>query len=675
MNEQTREVPQLSFRAALGNINADRRTVDLVWTTGARVLRMDWWSGQRFYEELSLDPAHVRMGRLQKGGAPLLDSHSSYSLRSVLGVVESATLKKSEGTATVRFSKRAEVEPIFQDVRDGVIRNVSVGYKIFKMEELPEKAADGLRVYRAIDWEPAEVSIVPMGADADAGIRSDSPKNSCVIITREESTQMNKDPGPAAANTTTPPAAEAPAPDAAALSAARAEGVAQERARAVAIRGAVRAAKLGDAFADDLIGRADVTIERARELVLTRLADDNAKIVTNPQHRGEIEVGEEQIQKWQRGASASIIARAGLGDLLRAAAKAKPDDPAFKDISFDPGEFRGMSLVDLARESLEQRGLKTRGMSKVDLVGKALTHRAGGQNTPSDFPILLESVMYKSLLAAYATTPDTWSRFCGVRSAVDFRAQNGYRLGSFSVLDSLNDAGEFKNKSIPDGEKLSYTVATKGNIIALSRKAIVNDDIGAFNDLASRFGRAAKLSIESDVYALILLNGGLGPTQTDAQPFFHANRANVNATGSAIGVTGIEADRVVMAAQKDPSGNEILDLRPAVILVPVGIGGDARVINDAQYDVTQSNKFQVPNKVRGLFRDVIDTPRLTGTRRYLLTDPAVSPAFIVAFLDGQQQPFMDSQEGWRVDGVEWKVRLDYAVKEWDPRAAVTNAGA
>ena len=106
-----------------------------------------------------------------------------------------------------------------------------------------------------------------------------------------------------------------------------------------------------------------------------------------------------------------------------------------------------------------------------------------------------------------------------------------------------------------------------------------------------------------------------------------------------------------------------------------GLGGQARVINGSQYDTDiVANKFLVPNKVQGLFNDIVDTPRLSGTRRYMFTDPAQIPTIEVAFLEGVQEPFLEMQEGWRIDGIEWKERLDYGVAAVDFRGAVTNAG-
>lgn len=180
---KTVAIPPLDLRADVGAVNVDARTVELTFATSkADVLRYDWDTGKRFFERLSLDPKHVRMGRLESGTAPLLDSHSAYSIAHQIGVVDAASLEAKRGVATVRFSKRSEVEPYYQDVRDKIIRNVSVGYRVFRFEDLNE-TREGYPVRLAVDWEPYEISMVPMGADAGARVRSsrEVETNSCVI--------------------------------------------------------------------------------------------------------------------------------------------------------------------------------------------------------------------------------------------------------------------------------------------------------------------------------------------------------------------------------------------------------------------------------------------------------------------------------------------------------------
>lgn len=676
----TRNIPVLALRADVARTDSEKRTADVTWTSGARVLRSPWF-GEPYLEELSLDPKHVRMDRLASGRAPVLDTHQRYSLKNQIGVVDRASI----GAATLRFSKRDEVTPVWNDIQDRIIGNVSFGYIVHKYDRMPPGADGGdpkLPVYRAVDWEPFEVSPVPVPADGDAAFRSvdgdEARTNPCTLIFRgEEKRTMEPTTTPKPEVTPAPAPAQQP-PSTEAQRAHDEQIRTEELARVDGIQRAVRAAKLGQELEDKLV-KDRVPLDKARAMVLEKLADQDEQVRTTQHVRADrVEVTDDAADKWQRGAMAQLLARSGEAKLIQAAAKAQPDNPYLRGLELDPGEFRGMTLVEMARDCLERAGVKTRGLSKMELVGKAFTHRSSGMASTSDFPVLLENVLHKVLQAAYAMAEDTWRRFCAIGTVSDFRAHNRYRLGSFGALDTVAEGGEFKYKAIPDGEKGSITASTKGNLIALTRQAIINDDLGQFTSLAARLGRAAALSIESDVYTLLALAAGLGPTLGDSLTLFHATHANIG-TGAALSITSIDLDRQFMASQKDPAGKEYLSLRPAVLLVPLALGGAARVINGSQYDVdpvttNATNMFQKPNKVAGLFRDIVDTPRLTGTRRYMFADPGIAPVIEVAFLDGNQGPYMETQEGWNIDGTSWKVRIDYGVGAVDFRGAVTNAG-
>lgn len=459
---------------------------------------------------------------------------------------------------------------------------------------------------------------------------------------------------------------------AAAEAAAAEEATEKERKRIAHIQKLARQHKLGPDWAAKLIENG--TSERdANDAVLKMIADEPDEIDGNAGIR--IGAGDDARDKFVRGASAWLFERTGTRSLLESAAKKHPE--SFKGISFDGGEFRGYSPLELARLSLERQGVKTRGMDKMAMIGLAFTHRTGNYQTAGDFAILLENVLGKVLLGAYATLPTTWERFCGTDQVPDFRTSNRYYTGAFPSLPAVAEHAEYKNATIPDGTKRAVTTERKGLILGLSREAIVNDDMGALTNTASEIGKASGRTLEEDVYAFLALNAGLGPTQADAQPFFHANRANVNAVGAAITAAAIDADASVMAYQKDATGRAYLNLQPAVLLVPRPLRGTAQVINESQYDPDANNKLQRPNAVRGLFSDIIGSPYLASnsTRRYLFADPMVAPAIVVAYLEGYGRgPTMETKDGWRIDGVEWKVTLYAKAQAGDPKGAVTNAG-
>ena len=395
-----------------------------------------------------------------------------------------------------------------------------------------------------------------------------------------------------------------------------------------------------------------VTADLAGQRILARLGQG-----AEPVAGGRVVTVADESDKRRDAMVSAMLIRAGKADArVVAEAGANP--------------FRGRTLLALAEASLQAAGVDTRQFSdKRAMVAASFTQSS------SDFPVLLENVMNKTLLGAYALQALTWSRFCKRGTVSDFRAHNRYRVGSLGNLQPKNELGEYKSVSIPDGEKSQIAAATKGFILNISREAIINDDLGALTDQAAAAGRAAARTVEVDVYALLAANSGLGPTMQDGKALFHADHGNIDSTAGAISVTRLDAMRVLMAQQKDVSGNDFLDLRPAVLLCPIGMGGNARVVVGAEYDTEVSSKFQVPNKVRGIVRDIVDTPRMSGTRYHLLADASESAAIEVAFLDGVDTPYLETAQAFDTDGGKLKVRLDYGVAGHDWRGAVTNAGA
>ena len=143
--ERMGELLQTRAQFLPASADTEARTVEVTWTTGAPVLRRD--IGGSYYEELSLGDA-VNMERLNNG-APLLNSHKAADLSDIVGVVERAWIDEKEGRALVRFSDRAEVEPIWRDVQRGIIRNISVGYAVDEFERIEAKREGDPHTLRA----------------------------------------------------------------------------------------------------------------------------------------------------------------------------------------------------------------------------------------------------------------------------------------------------------------------------------------------------------------------------------------------------------------------------------------------------------------------------------------------------------------------------------------------
>lgn len=173
MHRKSVELPpfgrDIQIRAA--SFEEATRSVEVCWTTGARVRRYDWREGTFYDEELVVDAASIRLDRLNNG-APFLDTHDDLSLSAVIGTVVpgSAELRHGKGYARVSLSVAKEHEGIVANIEAGVIRSISVGYRVHVVEKIE---ADGeTPIWRVVDWEPLELSAVPVPADAGAFIRS-----------------------------------------------------------------------------------------------------------------------------------------------------------------------------------------------------------------------------------------------------------------------------------------------------------------------------------------------------------------------------------------------------------------------------------------------------------------------------------------------------------------------
>lgn len=440
--------------------------------------------------------------------------------------------------------------------------------------------------------------------------------------------------------------------------------VAGERSRVSSIRALGKKHGLADDFIDELVSN-DTPLAAAREKILDKLAERDDAM--NIGHTAPASVTKDAREKFIEGATNWLMIKSGVAPMVEQAAKLRGET-----VRIDPGEFRGVRNVDLARECLEMAGARVTSRNPEEIISSAMTGGPRGYQTRSDFPVLYETAMHKVLQAAYATTPDKWTQFCGIGSVTDFRAQNRYMKGTFGALDQVNEHGEFKNKSIPDLARESIRAKTVGNIVGLTRQALVDDnEMEVFSGLATDLGRAAKLTIEIDVFALLNSN----PLMNDGYALFSTQHGNLATSGAAPGVAAFDAIRVAMASQRDISGNDFYEIMPSVIVAPLALGGAIRRVNGAQYDPDQSGKFQVPNIVAGLFNQVIDTARLSGTAYYVFADPNIAPALEVVFLNGNQEPYFESQDGWRIDGVEWKIRHDYGVGAINYRSAYKQPGA
>jgi ATP-dependent protease ClpP protease subunit len=384
------------------------------------------------------------------------------------------------------------------------------------------------------------------------------------------------------------------------------------------------------------------SVEAAQLRLLAHLGSGSAPIAGS-----HIVTLEDSRDKFRAGIQASLMARANLGK----------DDGA--------NNYRGYSAMDIARECLVQAGISTRGLGKMELVSAAFTH------TGSDFPLLLANVAEKAMMKGYEEAEETFQLWTTVGSLGDFKPGKRVDLNTFPTLDRVQDGGEYKYATVGErGETVQ--LATYGKLFSITRQTIINDDLGAFTKIPKLMGRAAIRTVGDLVYAILTSN----PAMADGKALFHVDHANLLA-GLGVTTAGIDAMRVAMAKQTDGTA-AALNIRLAKILVPVALEGSAKVTRESEYEVGAAAKNNtVPNSVRGTF-DVISDARLDAASAatwYGTANGAQHDTVEVSYLDGQQAPTLEQQNGWHIDGVDFKVRLDAGVKALDFRTMAKNPGA
>lgn len=425
-----------------------------------------------------------------------------------------------------------------------------------------------------------------------------------------------------------------------------------ERTRSLTISSLVRQHGLDASFGEQLI-KDGVTLDNARAQILDQLAAAAPRAgqseVTPAQARG---TGETEIS-YRDAVSAALMHR---------------HNPGVHKLPDSAREFRGMSLLDQARDALERRGVTTRGMSRMEIATAAFQMRSAGLHSTSDFPAILANVANKTLRSAYDSTPRSFTAWARRATIADFKPVSRTQLGGAPDLLKVNEAGEFKYGTMGD-RKETYALATYGRIIGITRQTVINDDMGAFTRVPEAFGASAA-DLESDlVYAL--LTGSV--TMSDGVALFHATHSNL-LTGAVIDETSLKAAYKAFAKQKGLEGR-LISILPKYLVVP---SGDRAVEARKQVTAITPSKTADVNAFANQL-EVIEEPRLipaAGTDPWFLAaDSNRIDTVEYAYLDGQDGVYTETRMGFEVDGMEIKARHDFATAAIDWRGLAKNPGA
>lgn len=357
--------------------------------------------------------------------------------------------------------------------------------------------------------------------------------------------------------------------------------------------------------------------------------------------------------------------------LLRANPDALPANAPEREMARN---YRGMSLLEVGRVFFEEaHGVRLRNMGRLEMAGVLLgmdagNTRAPGMHSTSDFANLLANVASKRLRQAYQAAPQTFKAFSRQSNNPDFKSKSVVQLSSAPAFKKVREGGEYSYGGLTDGAE-SYALSTFGRIVAITRQALINDDLGAFDRIPTMVGRAAADLESTTVYGILLDNSAL----SDSVALFHASHGNLM-TGSAIDETNLALADKAMRDQRSlaakSADREYLNLIPRFLLT----GNAYRISAQKILTAVQSTVSTEVNPFSNAMTQVTEA-RITGNKWFLIADPATIDTIEYSYLEGEEGVFIEQRMGFEVDGIQIKGRLDFAAKAIDYRGMVYNPGA
>ena len=615
IKKRAAEIFRREVTADVSAVDADDKSVELSFSSEAPCSR---WFGA---EILSHDEGAIDLSRLNEIGV-LLFNHNP---EAPIGRIEKAWVGDDlRGHATVRFDGDADSEKIFQKVSSGSLRGVSVGYRVGVWESVGEGEVSTNGRFKgpcevATRWEPLEISIVSVPADAGVGVGrsvTDCEERNDKTMEKNEQLQnqvpnIGPDEKPAAID----------------AEAVRAEAIKAERARVEGITSLCKSFEMDGA---EFI-QSGASVEEVRSAVLERLANEKQAV------KASVKVDEGD--KFRAAAQDGLALRAGIS-------VEKPADGA--------SEFRGLSMLRLAANIYEREyGKSASHMEDKELIRAVMTGGTGA------FPNILANVGNKSMAQSYNEAPTTFQFWTAKGSNSDFKPATRVGLGAADELLEMTENGEFKNATVSDYSETTQ-VKTFGRSYAITRKAIINDDLSVLTQLPAKYGAAARRMVNKMAYDAL----------TGTANLFSTGHGNTG-TG-ALSIANLAAAKAAMAKQKDPSNRAFLNLQPVYLIVPVDKEVVAAQLISSVVDPTKANA--TPNPFANRLTVVADPNLSDADAWYLATAPGALAGIEVTYLNGNETPIMETSVDFDTLGIKHRIYLDVGVTVLDYRALYKSTG-
>lgn len=342
--------------------------------------------------------------------------------------------------------------------------------------------------------------------------------------------------------------------------------------------------------------------------------------------------------------------RSGMTDAIVAQMQGK------REVTGPARQYMGMSLIEMVAASIGHRGA-LRSYGDRDRVLMSASHSV------SDFPAIFENALNKQLLDRYQIATPTYRAIAKKKNFRDFRPMPLVRAGDFPMLQPINETGGIKWGTFGESKEQalinSYAVG-----ITISRHMIVNDDLGAIDEVLSSYGERIALFEEMTFYSL-----ALGAVMSDGKTIFHADHGNLAAAAAGISVASVSLGRAAMIKQTSVDKSPILGNEPTVLLV----GADKITEAEQFINAIYATKTEDVNVFTGGRLKPLMTTQIAGNAWYLLSER--NPNWIYGYLEGMEAPRLRTEEPFGTQGFSMTLEHDFGVGAADYRGGYKNTGA
>ena len=281
-----------------------------------------------------------------------------------------------------------------------------------------------------------------------------------------------------------------------------------------------------------------------------------------------------------------------------------------------------------------------------------------------DLPGIMSNIANKFLLEGFNAIESSWRRISSTRNVSDFKTITSYRMTGGFEFQEVGPTGELKHAQVGE-ESFTNRAKTHGIMFAVTREDLYNDDLDALSKAPKKIGRGGHIKLNKVFWTEFLNNGS----------FFTTQRKNYKTGDDTIlSIDGLTAAELLFLDQKDPDGNP-LSITPKLLLVPNALKTTARQLMSSA-KLGRDDEGPEDNPWAGAF-EMVNSSYLTTSAKawYLLADPNDLSLIEVCFLNGVQQPTVESADAdFNVLGIQFRGYFDFGVTKQDWRAGIKMKG-